>query len=94
MVYQYVGHYMFKVFVQSHFSISSSADGDEEPCDNALTYEEMNALVYSAGYVIHAIQKKLRREKSPSCLTKDMLLCLEDMKSSDDDGQSGLRKQL
>ena len=68
---------MFKVFVQSHFSISSSAAGDEDPRDDALTCEEMNAL-----------QKKLRREKSPSRLTKDMLLCLEDMKSSDDDGQS------
>ena len=88
MVYQYVGYYMFKVFVQSHFSMSSSAAGDEEPRDDVLTYEEMNALVCSAGYVIHALQKKLRSEKSPSRLTKNMLLCLEDMKSSDEDGQS------
>ena len=85
MVYQYVGHY---IFVQSHFSISSSAAGDKEPRDDALTYEEMNALMYSAGYVIHALQKKSRREKSPSRLTIDMLLCLEDMKSLDDDGHS------
>ena len=38
--------------------------------------------------LLHALQKKLRRKISPSRLTKDMLLCLEDMKSSDDDGQS------
>ena len=53
---------MFTVFIQSHFSISSSAAGDEEPRDDVLTYEEMNALVYSAGYVITCTSKEIEKE--------------------------------
>ena len=73
---------MFKGLIKSHFSIVSSAASDEELHDT-LTYEEINALAYSMGYVLHALKKKLLTDKSPCPLTKDMLFCLDDMISSD-----------
>ena len=74
---------MIKGLIKLYFSIASSAASDEELHDT-LTYEKINALAYSAGYVLHALKKKLLRDKSSCPLTKDMLLCLDDTISSND----------
>eukprot|EP00731_Ephydatia_muelleri_P014239 Em0007g1549a len=78
------GHHMFKGLIESHFSVALSAASDEG-LHYPLTYEEINAITYSAGYVLHAIKKKLFKVKTPCPLTKDMLLCLDDMISSDNE---------
>ena len=84
MCHQYVGHHMFKGLIESHFSVALSAASDED-LHYPLTDEEINAITYSAGYVLHAIKKKLLKVKTPCPLTKDMLLCLDDMISSDNE---------
>ena len=70
MCCQYVGHHMFKGLIESHFSVALSAASDEDLHD-PLTYEEINAIAYSAGYALHALKKKLLKVKSPCPLTKD-----------------------
>ncbi|KAL5471612.1 hypothetical protein EMCRGX_G029743 [Ephydatia muelleri] len=75
MVYQYVGHFMFKEMVKSHYAVHTSTNAD---C--GLTCPEMYALRYSAGYVPRALKKKLERCKSK----KYLLNCLDDMLTSDD----------
>ena len=71
-------------FFFAHFSVALSAASDEDLHD-PLTYEEINAIACSAGYVLHALKKKLLKVKSPCPLTKDMLLCLDYMISSDNE---------
>eukprot|EP00731_Ephydatia_muelleri_P013921 Em0007g1231a len=81
---QSTSHHMFKGLIESHFSVALSAASDED-LHYPLTDEEINAITYSAGYVLHAIKKKLLKVKTPCPLTKDMLLCLDDMISSDNE---------
>ena len=50
-----------------------------------FTYEEMNALLYTAGYVPRALKKKLLRSSLHN--KKDLELCLDDLIS---DGEETL----
>ena len=58
MVYQYVGHFMFKEVVKSHHAVHTWASIN---LDCGLTCPEMYALRYSAGYVPRALKKKLEK---------------------------------
>ena len=71
-------------FFFAHFSVALSAASDEDLHD-PLTYEKINAIACLAGYVLRALKKKLLKVKSPCPLTKDMLLCLDSMISSDNE---------
>ena len=87
MVYQYLGHYMFKEIIKSHYATAYSWHHD------ALTYEEINSLTYSAGYVPRAIKRKLQQKKSCP-LTKDLLLSIDDMIDSEGMINNGSRDWL
>ncbi len=52
--YQYVSETMFKELVKQQFPITRA--GAEESCQ-PLTYEEKNALRYTAGYIPRALQR-------------------------------------
>ena len=49
----------------------------EMPKDDSLSYEEKNALRYTAGYIPRALKKKIDRFSHP--LKKELLLCLLDL---------------
>ena len=70
--YQYVGHHNFRNLVRDEcgFSLECSNLGTTEQ----LTYEQLNTLHYTAGYVPRALQKKLTKISHPR--QKDLLLYL------------------
>ena len=71
---------MFKEIIKSHYATAPSSSTVEH--HDALTYEEINSLTYSAVYVPRAIKRKLQKQKSCP-LTKDLLLCIDDMIDSE-----------
>eukprot|EP00731_Ephydatia_muelleri_P029902 Em0021g425a len=70
----YVGHHNFRNLVRDEcgFSLECSNLGTTEQ----LTYEELNTLRYTAGYVPRALQKKLSKISHPR--QKDLLLYLNE----------------
>ena len=69
---------MFKEVVKSHYAVHTPPFRNT---DCGPTCPEMYALRYSAGYVPHALKKKLEKSKGRK---KDLLNCLGDMLNSDD----------
>lgn len=51
--------------------------------DHSLTFEELNALRYAAGYVPRALRKKLAKSAHP--LKDQLILCLLDLTDDADD---------
>ena len=47
----------------------------------SLDYEEVNALRYTAGYVIRALRKKIDRSAHP--LMEELILCLVEMEENE-----------
>ena len=82
-VYQYVGHFMFKEKVKSHYAIDAATSGNAD--DYGLTCSEMYALRYSAGYVPRTLRRKLEKCKKKKI---ELLNCIGDMLESDDSVQS------
>eukprot|EP00731_Ephydatia_muelleri_P024203 Em0016g474a len=72
---QCVGHFIFKDLVKAQLAVHSSDSMLGNITD--LTYEEMNALRYTAGYVPRAVKKKLLRSSLHN--KKDLELCLDDL---------------
>ena len=56
-VYHYVGHFMFKEKVKSHYAIDMATSGNAD--DYGLT---CYALRYSAGYVLRTLRRNARRK--------------------------------
>ena len=79
MVYQYVGHFMFKEVVKSHNAVHIRASINP---DCGLTCPEMYALRYSAGYAPCALRKKLEKSKGRKKVLLNVLF--GDMLNSDD----------
>jgi len=46
----------------------------EKKLATPLAYEEINALQYTAGYIIQALQQKIERSAHP--LVEELVLCL------------------
>eukprot|EP00731_Ephydatia_muelleri_P018397 Em0011g437a len=82
-VYQYVGHFMFKEKVKSHYAIDAATSGNAD--DYGLTCSEMYALRYPAGYVPRTLRRKLEKCKKKKI---ELLNCIGDMQESDDSVQS------
>lgn len=74
--YQYVTDRVFKDMVLEHFQVNAET-GNRAYTETGLTYEEVNALRYSAGYVPRALRKKLERGSHP--LKEELILCLYEM---------------
>ena len=72
--YQYVTDIVFKEMIKKRYRIMPVQSGTEE---SSLTYEEINALRYAAGYVPRAVGKKLRKSKHP--LRAELTLCIMDL---------------
>lgn len=81
--YQCVGHFIFKDLVKAQPAVHSTDSTLRNVPD--FTYEEMNALLYTAGYVPRALKKKLLRSSLHN--KKDLELCLDDLIS---DGEETL----
>ena len=66
--------------IKRQYPIEPKESGAEEV---SLTYEEANALRYTAGYIPRALAKKLKKSAHP--LSEELSLCLLDLVDDDDD---------
>ena len=80
LLFQYVSDQVFQQLITKHFTISQTAAASPVP---PLTYEEVNALRYVAGYVCQKVKKNIEASKHAH---KDaLLLCLMDLCDEDED---------
>ena len=85
ILYQYItADTVFSHLIKENFPVDARREEEE---DVALDYQEMNALRYSAGYVIRAVRKKIKRSSHP--LKNEIALCTEELiDMSLDDGKA------
>ena len=81
MLIQFIGHYVFKEIVKRHFTVSLSQKTSTS--DFSMSYEEKNALRYSAGYVTRSVKKEIAKSSHP--LKDDIVWCIDDMTGCDED---------
>ena len=79
--YQFVTDAVFEEVVIHHFAIEDTADKE---ITSYFTYEELNALRYTAGYVIKSVLQKIGKSKSGQHLKEEMILCLTDLKEKEE----------
>ena len=77
--FQFVVDCVFEVLMKNHYQLDVQ---QKEQFDVSLTYEEENALRYTAGYVVKAVLKKLKRSTNP--MKKE--LCRYAMELNTNDG--------
>jgi len=75
--YQYVTDTIMKELIEEKFCLHTPSI---EPSFSPLDYEEINALRYTAGYVIRSLTKKMARTAHP--LKEDIKICLAEMTES------------
>ncbi len=84
MFCQYVGDHVFKELLKATYPLVEPAASSATPSQSMpLTYEEVNALRYAAGWVPRALKKKLSKSTHP--LSKDLKLCLLDLLDDGDE---------
>ena len=74
--YQYVTDKVFKRLIFMHFPVAQSEHHTDTTMDN-LSYEEANALRYTAGYVCRSVRKKIGG-------SDELKLCLEELLADND----------
>ena len=79
--YQFVTDHVFEEVIQEHFSMK---DQPSKEITSYFSYEELNALRYTAGYVIKAVLQKIEKSKSYTNLREEMVLCLTDLKEKEE----------
>ena len=71
--FQYVTERTFETMLKSRYQFDKS----EKSTELQLSYQEKNAIRYTAGYVTRALVKKLKRSAHP--LKEEMVCCLVEM---------------
>ena len=74
LFYQFITDVIMEHLIRKHFPVTS----EHVECSATLDYEEHNAIRYTAGYVLRAIQKKINRSSHP--LKGELALCLEELR--------------
>ena len=76
ILYQYLGHHIFRNLIKDECGFYW--EYDDRSTTEELTYEELNALRYTAGYVPRALKKKISAKKSDPRM-KDLLSYLNEL---------------
>ena len=79
---QYVGHHVFQQLIKLQYPLTEPSEAAKTR-RSALTYDEINALRYAAGYVPRVLKKKLLKLAHP--LKEDLQLCLLDLLDDGDE---------
>ena len=74
--------YIFKQLIALKYPVTGGESCAER--SETLSYEELNGLQYAPGYVPRAIRKKVTKSGHP--LREDLLVCLSQLKETDDVG--------
>lgn len=78
--YQFVTDSIFeKIIIQRYPVIEPGKE-----IASYFTYEELNALRYTAGYIVKAVLQKLEKSKNDVHLKEEMILCLNDLKEKEE----------
>lgn len=77
--YQFVVDCVFAVLIKRNNQLNAQ---EEKEFDASLTFEEQNALRYTAGAVIKALLRKLKRSADP--LKEEMTICLLELNRNED----------
>ena len=75
---------VFKELVKKHYPLLDQGAGREQP-QQSLSYQEKNALRYTAGYIPRALREKVERSNHP--LMEELVLCLVDLTEEEDGTQ-------
>lgn len=70
---QFVTKFVMEDIIKQIFLMPTEKDTNHQ-IDSPLEYEDVNALRYSAGYVLRSLTKKLERSAHP--FKKELVLCL------------------
>ena len=76
--YQFVTDSIMEVLIKEHFPLEVACSEQKLA---SLDYEEVNALRYTAGYVIRALRRKIERSAHP--LMEELILCLVEMEQNE-----------
>ena len=79
--YQFVTDIIFEEVVLHHFAIE---DTESKEITSYFTYEELNALRYTAGYVLKSVLHKIEKSKADPHHKEVMTLCLTDLKEREE----------
>ena len=78
--FQYIVDRLFDSLIKRHYKLNIVEEKNPEV---ELTYEEQNALRYTAGYVIKSLIGKLKRSAHP--LKEEMVCCLLELNQTEED---------
>jgi len=83
--FQTTGDYMFKELIKVHHPLNKQegSSSSSSTSRHQLTYMEMNAVRYAAGYIPRSLKKKLMKSTNP--LKDNLLLCLMQLIDEEDD---------
>ena len=86
--YQHVTDLIFQSLIQHHFPVVPAQLDESIEVRSELGYEEANAIKYVAGFVYHAMKKKIASSASP--IKQELLLALweDEIPDSEDDEPS------
>ena len=82
--FQFVTDYIMERLIKQNYPVHLDTSPSEMEAAS-LTYEEVNALRYTAGYVIRSLQKKIERSANP--LLEELVLCLVDLEEKEGLGE-------
>lgn len=74
--YQFVTDELMEVLIKEKF-VPPCGTADMSTLETYLDSEESNALLYTAGYVIHKLVKEIKHTSPHN--QKELLLCLQEM---------------
>ena len=77
--FQFITKVATHAVIIKYFSIPSGESFQQDV--SSVTYEEVNALRYSSGYVIHSLVKKVKKSGQP--MKKELLICLQELKEKE-----------
>ena len=76
--YQFVTDSIMEVLIKEHFPLEVACSEQKLA---SFDYEEVNALRYTAGYVIRALQQKIEQSAHP--LMEELIPCLVEMEQNE-----------
>ena len=80
--YQFVADVLFEEVVTNQFPINNITPNKE--VTSYFSYEELNALRYTAGYVIKTVMEKVEKSKKDEHLKEELMLCLSILKEREE----------
>ena len=83
ILFQYLTDYIFKQLIKKCFPVDTNSTASTSSGCIQLSYMEKNALRYAAGYIPHALKKKVACSGHPHEVKAELQRCLLDLIEAD-----------